>query len=115
VTPGKLASIVVARGVVGHKPVQPAVRFVSPAQRLYAVVTVLKVKKSDVLRVVFQRNGVTLPHDDIQFLAKADAAKQAFNAFADYMNGAKPLQSGAYRVLFYRNERLEASTAFTVG
>jgi hypothetical protein len=110
------ASIVIARGVSkDHSPLESSTRFVSPASRLYAIVTVSHVKATDLLRFVFQRNDKTLPHDDIQYQAGTSVGKQTFAAFADYKNGSKPLPSGRYRVLFYRNGLLEAVTTFRVG
>jgi hypothetical protein len=110
------ASIVIARGVTkDHKPVEAATRFVSPAKRLYAIVTVKRVNAADLLRFVFQRNAKTLPRDDIQYQAGTGAPKQTFAAFADYQNGSKPLPTGHYRVLFYRNGHLEAVATFRVG
>lgn len=114
-------SLVIARSVKGETPVEKSNRFVSPALRLWVVAKIKNVHATDVLRFVFQRNGVTLPHDDITVVAGHTMGKhtylpvQSFKAWADYQHGAKPLPSGNYRVLFYRNKRLEGQTAFRVG
>jgi hypothetical protein len=91
------------------------VRFISPALRLYAIATVHHLHATDVLRFVFQRDGVTLPHDDISYTAGTDADVQALSAYADYKSGSTPLPHGQYLVLFYRNGMLEAATTFQVG
>lgn len=109
------ASLVIARGVQGDSPVEPATRFLSPAIRLYAFATVHDVKVHDALRFVFKRNGVTLPHDDITIKAGKTMAVHAFHVFADYKGGAAPLPVGNYSVLFYHNGRLEAEAPFRVG
>jgi hypothetical protein len=114
-TPDGNARLVVARDVDGSgNPVQAAHRFLSPAMRLYAVVTLHSVGSSDVLRFVFERNQQVLPHDDISYTAGGDSS-HTFNAYADYENGAHPLPHGQYQLLFYRNGHLEAETSFSVG
>jgi hypothetical protein len=113
--------LVVARGVDGETPVEQSSRFLSPALRLWAVAKVKDVRATDVLRFVFQRNGVVLPHDDISVVAGRSMnghrflAEQSFKVWADYEHGAKPLPTGSYRLLFYKNSRLEGQTAFRVG
>ena len=114
-TPTGNAHLVIARDIVSGKPVESAVRFVSPAVRLYAIATVHHVHLTDHLRFIFLRDGKVLPNDDISYTAGLDASVHSFTAYADYSGGAKPLPHGAYRVLFYRNGRLEAATAFIVG
>jgi hypothetical protein len=110
------SGLVVAREVdLTGKALQTSTRFVSPALRFYAVVTVHNVKQSDQLHFVFQRNGITLPSDDIEYQAGTDADAQSFSAWADYKGGTKAFPKGQYRVLFYRNGVLEAVRKFSVG
>ncbi len=118
---GAAVKLVIARNVVGEVPVEKASRFVSPAYRLWAVATLTNVRSTDVLRFVFQRDGQTLPRDDITVVAgrtmgkHAFLAVQSFKVWADYDHGAKPLPSGSYRLLFYKNGLLLGQTAFRVG
>jgi hypothetical protein len=110
------SGLVVAREVdLTGKALQTSTRFVSPALRFYAVVTVHNVKQTDQLHFVFQRNGITLPSDDIEYQAGTDADAQSFSAWADYKGGTKAFPKGQYRVLFYRNGVLEAVRKFSVG
>ncbi len=110
------SGLVVAREVdLSGKALQTSTRFVSPALRFYAVVTVRNVKQTDQLHFVFQRNGITLPSDDISYQAGTDADAQSFSAWADYKGGTKAFPIGQYRVLFYRNGVLEAVRKFSVG
>jgi hypothetical protein len=115
-TPTGRSGLVVAREVdLTGKALQTSTRFVSPALRFYAVVTVHNVKQTDQLHFVFQRNGITLPSDDIEYQAGTDADAQSFSAWADYKGGTKAFPKGQYRVLFYRNGVLEAVRKFSVG
>ena len=41
--------------------------------------------------------------------------QQPFKVWADYEHGTKPLPTGNYRLLFYKNNQLEGQTAFRVG
>ena len=110
------SGLVVAREVdLTGKALQTSTRFLSPALRFYAVVTVHNVKQTDQLHFVFQRNGITLPSDDISYQAGTDADAQSFSAWADYKGGTKAFPKGQYRVLFYRNGVLEAVRKFSVG
>jgi len=120
-TPTSAVSLVIARSVKGETPLQVSTRFISPAMRLWVVAKVKNVRATDVLRFVFKFNGATLPHDDITVVAGTSMGGhsflpvQSFKAWADFDRGAKPLPSGQYRVLFYKNNRLEGQTAFHVG
>lgn len=120
-TPTSAVKLVIARDVNGETPTHVSTRFLSPALRLWAVATVKNVSAIDVLRFVFQRNGMTLPHDDISVVAGTAMGKhsflavQSFKVWADYEHGAKPLPSGNYRLVFYKNGHLEGQTAFRVG
>jgi hypothetical protein len=120
-TPTSAVSLVIARSVKGETPLQVSTLFISPAMRLWVVAKVKNVHATDVLRFVFKFNGATLPHDDITVVAGTSMGGhsflpvQSFKAWADYDRGAKPLPSGQYRVLFYKNNRLEGQTAFHVG
>ncbi len=78
------------------------------------MVTVHNVKQTDQLHFVFQRNGITLPSDDIAYQAGTNADAQSFSAWADYKGGTKAFPKGQYRVLFYRNGVLEAVRKFSV-
>jgi hypothetical protein len=116
-----MVKLVIARSVQGEQAVEVSQRFLSPAMRLWAVVTLTNVRATDKLRFVFQRNGVTLPHDDITILAGDSMGKygvlavQSFKVWADYDHGAAPLPAGNYRLLFYKNGHLDGHTAFRVG
>jgi hypothetical protein len=115
-TPDGNASVVIARDVDNNgNPLQPSRRFLSPALRLYAVVTLRTVSPSDMLRFVFERSGKVLPGDVISYAAGGTASTHDFSAYADYHNGTTPLPHGNYRLLFYRNGRLEAVAHFEVG
>ncbi|HVA92870.1 MAG TPA: hypothetical protein VNL71_23870 [Chloroflexota bacterium] len=110
------AGLVVAREVdLTGKAVEASARFVSPSLRFYAVVTLHAVHSADQLHFVFERNGVRLPGDDIQYQAGTDADIQSFSAWADYKGGTHTFPSGKYRILFYRNGVLEAVRKFSVG
>jgi hypothetical protein len=109
-------ALVIARDVdPSGRPLEQAARFISPALRLYAIATVRHLRSADVLRFVFQRDGMILPHDDISYTAGTDADVQALSAYADYKGGSTPLPHGHYLVLFYRNGTLEAATTFQIG
>jgi hypothetical protein len=115
-TPDGNATVVIARNVDNNgNPLLPSTRFLSPALRLYAVVTLGTVNPTDVLRFVFERDGRVLPNDVITYAAGGTASSHNFNAYADYHNGSEPLPHGHYRLLFYRNGRLEAVAPFEVG
>ncbi len=110
------AGLVVARNVdLTGKAVEASTRFVSPSLRFYAVVTLHGIHNTDQLHFVFERDGVRLPGDDIQYQAGTDADVQSFSAWADYKGGTHAFPSGKYRILFYRNGVLEAVRAFSVG
>jgi len=115
-TPTGNATLVIARLVDNNgNPVQAATRFVSPARRLYAVATLRTVNASDVLRFVFERNGKVLPGDVVTYSAGGGASTRMFSAYADYQSGSALLPQGHYQLLFYRNNHLEAVSAFQVG
>ena len=110
------SGLVVAREVdLTGKALEASSRFLSPSLRFYAVVTVHNVHSTDQLHFVFQRDGVVLPSDDIEYQAGTDADVQSFSAWADYKGGTKAFPKGQYRVLFYRNGVLEAVRKFSVG
>lgn len=110
------AGLVVAREVdLTGKAVEASTRFVSPSLRFYAVVTLHKVHSADQLHFIFEKDGVRLPGDDIQYQAGTDADAQSFSAWADYKGGTHTFPAGKYRILFYRNGVLEAVRTFTVG
>lgn len=115
-TPSGQSAALIARDVDGSgNPLKAAIRFVSPATRLYAVVTVRHVHSADMLRFVFEKDGVVLPQDVIYYTAGVDAGSAPFSAYADYANGTQPLPRGHYRLLFYRNGALETVAPFQVG
>jgi len=115
-TPSGQSAALIARDVDGSgNPLKAAIRFVSPATRLYAVVTVRHVHSADMLRFVFEKDGVVLPQDVIYYTAGVDAGSAPFSAYADYANGTQPLPRGHYRLLFYRNGTLETIAPFEVG
>lgn len=115
-TPTGNASLLVARDVDGSgNPVKPGTAFAYPSMRLYGIAQVHSVSSQDVLRFVFERNHVILPQDVISYTAGGDAASHTFSAYADYANGTRSLPRGQYQLLFYRNGKLEAAAAFTIG
>lgn len=115
-TPIGDAGLVVAREVdLTGKPLQASTRFVSPSLRFYAVVTLHNVHSADQLHFIFQKDGVNLPGDDIQYQAGTTADVQSFSAWADYQGGTHSFPKGTYRVLFYRNGLLEVTRKFSVG
>jgi len=110
------AGLVVAREVdLTGKAVEASTRFLSPSLRFYAVVTLHNVHSTDQLHFVFEKDGVRLPGDDIQYQAGTDADAQSFSAWADYKGGTHTFPPGKYRILFYRNGVLEAVRKFSVG
>ena len=115
--PAGSATLVVARELDGRgMPRKVARRFLSPALFLYAVATVQHVHRTDVLRFLFERDGKRMRNNDITFTARVDAAVHRFSVFADANDQETvPLSRGSYRVLFFRNGRLEAVTFFRVG